>query len=461
MHASKDVSYRQLYAHIRRLAKTARVCAGLGIVFAVLGLLENAGLLGRSDATSFTTPITGFLLILMAFKLLNFQWNRRPQSWKIMVAAGIMVLCVLNVLSVIVPGFPLPVQDWLSPREDGFMRGRFGVEAAIFSAGIMLAGIYRRSSGYMGEIGVLVAFGIVAFTYIQTLYGVAVFGGDTGLLTVLAQTCVLYSVLAIYTTRRFFRVLSLNSWIGATARVVSGVLVGFILLVGLMFSTVADVPHDLLTAAALVSTIWLVLATVAVVYLSNLHEAADRNRRQAERLLLSQAHTDTLTGLQNRLGAQEPLELVWTNFRTRGVRYGVILVDLDHFKKLNDTFGHAAGDLALKCVGGALASKTRTDDIVARWGGEEFLIVMQLKTGASVRDVAERIRENIESLQWQARLPRIPVRQDAGPVTASIGATELRASDPSLEFAIRRADETLYTAKASGRNCVMEARAAA
>ena len=435
--------------------------AGLGIMFAVLGLMENARLVWFGDVASFTTPITGFLLIVIGLKLLSFRWDIRPQRWKIVIATGIAIVCVLNVLSVIVPGFPMPVQDWLSPDADGFMRGRFGVEAAIFTAGIMLAGIFRRSPGYAGEFGLLTAFGVVAFTYIQLLYGVAVFGGDTGTFTLLGQTCMLYSVLAIYTTRRFARVLSLNSWIGATARSVSAVLVGFVLLVGVMFSAVADVPPQLLTAAALVSTIWLVLATVTVVYLSNLHETADRQRRQTERRLLSQAHHDTLTGLKNRLGAQGPLEWVWKSFRTRGARYGVILVDLDHFKKLNDTFGHAAGDLALKCVGGVLASTTRSDDIVARWGGEEFLIIMRLTPGASVRDVAERIRESIEQSEWYAKLPRIPVRHDAGPITASIGATELRASDPSVEFAIRRADEVLYTAKAAGRNCVMEAQAAA
>ena len=461
MQQAADVSYRKLYAHIRLLAKTVKFCAGLGIVFAFLGLAESAGLVNFGDIKSHTTPFTGFLLILMCVKLMNFRWDKRPQPWKILVATTLIVICTLSALSSVVPGFPVPVQDILSPRPDSIFRGKFGFESAVFAIGILIAGIFRRSSHIFGEVGLTVAFGIVAFNYIQLLYGVAVFGRDTSVFTLFAATLVLLGVLAIYTTRRFFRVLSLNSWIGATARVVSCGLTGFVLLVGTIFAQFGHVPDEVMNAVAFVSTIWLVLATVAVVYLSNMHEAADRLRRQAERRLLIQAHTDALTGLKNRLGAQGPLEWVWKNFHAKGARYGVILVDLDHFKKLNDTFGHAAGDLALKCVGGVLAGTTRSNDIVARWGGEEFLIVMQLKAGASVRDVAERIRERIEQSEWYAHLPLIPVRKDAGPVTASIGATELLASDPSLEFAIRRADEVLYTAKAAGRNCVMEARAAA
>jgi diguanylate cyclase (GGDEF)-like protein len=125
-----------------------------------------------------------------------------------------------------------------------------------------------------------------------------------------------------------------------------------------------------------------------------------------------------------------------------------VLLDVDHFKHINDRRGHAAGDVVLSAVGKLLAGTVRNCDIVARWGGEEFVIVLPSTSLEGAQLVAERIREQLES----AKIP------DGGgeliPVTASFGVATYAGSE-TLEQVIDRADRAMYLAKSGGRNRVV------
>ncbi len=165
---------------------------------------------------------------------------------------------------------------------------------------------------------------------------------------------------------------------------------------------------------------------------------------QATRLKLLAA-TDPLTGLANRrltlqlldqLARDAPLELAPV----------VMLCDLDHFKHVNDGWGHAMGDQVLVAVASALRASTRDADTVARWGGEEFLIVLPSTRGLEITELAERLRVRVESLQVADR-HQCPV-----PVTLSIGIARLAARETGSSW-LKRADEALYRAKNDGRNC--------
>jgi two-component system, cell cycle response regulator len=128
----------------------------------------------------------------------------------------------------------------------------------------------------------------------------------------------------------------------------------------------------------------------------------------------------------------------------------LLLVDVDHFKKVNDTFGHVAGDKVLVAVAHALARSVRNEDVVARYGGEEFAVVLRATPIAHVRGTAERLRKLIESLT---------VEHESGPirVTASVGmATFPELPIRSPEQLIEAADQALYRAKNAGRNRVSE-----
>lgn len=165
------------------------------------------------------------------------------------------------------------------------------------------------------------------------------------------------------------------------------------------------------------------------------------------------ATVDALTGLRNRRAFIEAVLREVARTERYGDPLTVMLLDIDHFKRVNDTFGHASGDLVLSAVGHALAESARTTDVAARWGGEEFVVALTATTIDGARIAAERMRSAIEALK---------VRNPEGvlvPVTASFGVASCRRGD-SLESLVDRADRAMYMAKTSGRNRVVLERAA-
>jgi diguanylate cyclase (GGDEF)-like protein len=165
---------------------------------------------------------------------------------------------------------------------------------------------------------------------------------------------------------------------------------------------------------------------------------------QATRLNLLAA-TDPLTGLANRR-----LTLALLDQLARDCRLDlapvILLADLDHFKQINDGWGHEMGDQVLVAVANALRASTRDADTVARWGGEEFLVVLPATRAGEAGELAERLRLRVQALQVADR-HQCPV-----PVTLSIGIARLAANETGSSW-LKRADEALYRAKNDGRNC--------
>lgn len=183
---------------------------------------------------------------------------------------------------------------------------------------------------------------------------------------------------------------------------------------------------------------------------SRLHELnRDLEQRISERTaeLERMATTDPLTGLSNRRDLQRLAEVE----RARAMRHrhdlAVLVVDADHFKRINDTHGHAGGDAALQAVAAELQALVRGHDLVGRWGGEEFVLVLPHLDAIGARTAAERVRQRIGELA--IRLPD----GDTARLTVSVGAAVARG-DESFERVLRRADRALYAAKATGRNRV-------
>jgi diguanylate cyclase (GGDEF)-like protein len=156
------------------------------------------------------------------------------------------------------------------------------------------------------------------------------------------------------------------------------------------------------------------------------------------------AMTDVLTGASNRRGAEEAMHREMLRARRTGSSLSFVLFDIDRFKQVNDVHGHEIGDRVLEQVAKILIESVRLTDVVARWGGEEFLLLLSATDAAGASILANRIRTRVES----HRAPDLPQ------VTLSAGVTDLRAEDVSGADALRRADERLYSAKNSGRNCV-------
>jgi diguanylate cyclase len=160
---------------------------------------------------------------------------------------------------------------------------------------------------------------------------------------------------------------------------------------------------------------------------------------------ISRSLTDPLTGLPNRREFNERLEERMGAWNRRREAFSLLLVDVDHFKKLNDQHGHLAGDQVLAAIGGALKGAIRREDAVARYGGEEFAILLPSAKLEQAALVARKVRESVERTFIANNEYRISA-------TVSIGIAMIQPNE-TVEPLIQRADAALYAAKAAGRNC--------
>ena len=170
--------------------------------------------------------------------------------------------------------------------------------------------------------------------------------------------------------------------------------------------------------------------------------AKNRALRQANERIVELTRTDSLTGLANRRYFDERIEEMVSLANRKSQPLSLIMTDIDKFKRVNDEFGHDAGDRVLKGYADLMRTSTRREDLVVRFGGEEFLILLPLTHMDQAYLVAERIRN---------ALPGLNLLGNDWIITASFGVSELQNSE-NIDNFIKRADMALYRAKASGRN---------
>jgi diguanylate cyclase (GGDEF)-like protein len=177
------------------------------------------------------------------------------------------------------------------------------------------------------------------------------------------------------------------------------------------------------------------------------------------RRLQGMVFQDELTGMLNRRGFEDRVDQIFQFIRQHhdqerrhGIRipFSVIFIDLDNFKAINDQYGHGMGDAALKHAAHVFASNVRQGDVVARFGGEEFIVALHAISVDDAEHVAEKIRHALE---------RSPCVHDGTelPLTGSFGVAEYRAQDDTLKQLIARADAAMYQAKQEGKNRVVVA----
>jgi diguanylate cyclase len=180
-----------------------------------------------------------------------------------------------------------------------------------------------------------------------------------------------------------------------------------------------------------------ILVFMSVLYLRQIHNA--------ELQLRAMATTDPLTQLNNRRALMDVIQHEERRLQRGRQTLSFVMADIDHFKQINDNLGHEVGDQVLQQVSRALASGVRDVDHLARWGGEEFLVVMPGTNEVEAAQVAERLRQAVGSVDIKDRA-----------VSMTFGVSEVRG-DESAEQAISRADAAMYEGKRSGRNRVVRA----
>jgi diguanylate cyclase (GGDEF)-like protein len=170
-----------------------------------------------------------------------------------------------------------------------------------------------------------------------------------------------------------------------------------------------------------------------------------------EQRMTEMALTDPLTGLFNRRQMSQRLQDEVQRFRAQGTDFSIIIADVDHFKDINDRYGHDVGDRVLSRVALLFAEGLRTGDAVARWGGEEFLVLLPGTHLKAAQEVAQRLRSVSEA--------RLGASEGVGlPLTVTFGVATFSRTE-SLEACLKQADDALYRGKAEGRNRVVSAHA--
>jgi len=165
--------------------------------------------------------------------------------------------------------------------------------------------------------------------------------------------------------------------------------------------------------------------------------------RLETRSLAEIARTDPLTGALNRKGLADELMRIVRQDEDKAFPMTLVFIDIDHFKRINDSLGHDTGDQVIRALAELVRSAVQRDDLFARWGGEEFLLVFRDTPGAKGRAIAERLRERIAGATWPAGLA----------VTCSFGVAEWHRGE-DLNEGVKRADEAMYRAKQEGRDRV-------
>ncbi len=193
----------------------------------------------------------------------------------------------------------------------------------------------------------------------------------------------------------------------------------------------------------LMATLSIVIVAMGLVLMS---------KERADALNRNLALQDELTGLHNRRSIQRLLDQQLAMLARGRRSLAVLLIDVDHFKRINDTHGHLSGDLALREIGACLLGRLRGQDLVGRWGGEEFIALLPDTGVGGARTLAEQLRRAVEQLQLTSLVGK------QMPQTVSIGLyTRVPADDATREDVIAEADRALYQAKQNGRNRVEEA----
>ncbi len=258
------------------------------------------------------------------------------------------------------------------------------------------------------------------------------------LAAVLLAFSYLSTVTAIMVALGVFAVLTKR---GAGAYFLAGTLFGMLGAAATTTSVWGAIPYNMLTYHGIEFGI-VIEATLLALALARQVSYAQNARQKAEYL----AHHDPLTGLYNRRAFFDMSRATWSQVHRNPRPLSVLILDIDHFKRVNDLQGHDTGDKLLTSVSNLLTATCRTGDILARWGGEEFVILLPDTDLNQARAFAERVRQIIEEAKHET--PQGNIR-----CTASIGVADY-VDDVTLDALIARADVRLYEAKNAGRNRV-------
>ncbi|WP_417250717.1 GGDEF domain-containing protein [Celeribacter sp.] len=312
---------------------------------------------------------------------------------------------------------------------------------------LSLGALLRQQWSFVAYVLTLMGTFVPSISLIAYVYNTGAAGG-VAISTAVVINLLGLTQLLVFVRAPFLRhIFAGSEWGNFVRRQLAFVSVGVLILgavTRIFFPTSSHAP-EVLTAG----TVWFFVLFVLIT--GPRYERTDHARRMLERELERQARIDPLTGLLNRRAVRSLVQSDRDRCGEAPEGVGIILADIDHFKRVNDTAGHEAGDAVLCNVAKVLRANVRGADILARWGGEEFLLLLPGADLHQTVKIAEALRTAVEtSVVWTEG-------DKVHPITLSLGVS-MFASDGahSLEQAIQMADTALYAAKEHGRNRVEE-----
>lgn len=432
------------YHILRRLVIAARWMAWAVLAACIvigLGYVLDVPQLFRPFANGpATSPLTLILIGLLAICQLKFRHSRSLSLSMDMMLGTVVLLCLFRCAEFFLGEGVVHLSallDRFAPPGDTGAPARTGLNTTIVALGLSIGFLARFRAPALGLLMAILVPILPLISLIGYSFRLGGFYGDMALTTLLLFLPLSCAMLANYAHKRLLRPLIADTLLGRIARL--QLLASLVLPLGLgvmVFGLPSNI-HSGWTAVYVGMMVWSICALVVLT--ARAHEATDHMRRKIERRLVTLSMRDALTGVVNRQGVADALPMLDT------ASLGVILLDLDFFKQVNDTYGHAVGDSILQQTGEVLRARMRPDDVVARWGGEEFLVLAPDMSTDHLPNLCEDLRKRVANL----------VEDTGVELTASVGATIMLGDSEGLEEALARADTGLYIAKSKGRNMVV------
>ncbi len=321
--------------------------------------------------------------------------------------------------------------------------GSFSLEMAIFLGAFATAALLRQGIGRWGSAFLVAGLYGVFQMGLSVAFGVREGSAAIEPLTLLAMACGSVAMLLTYLHKPLVRIAFLIGDIGSQTRVMAATIVA--LPLGAVFLSDRFSTSGGVTAFE-VGVLSAVICSMLVILLSSSarHEGSVAKRRRAEREIAMRSRTDALTGALNKFGMSEVVEGAWLDFKTKGSQFGMILLDLEYFRRLDATFGHDDGEAVLGRVAQTVQGQLRGLDALGRWDKDEFMVILKIKDYTNIALVADRLRGALASADspFCAGLTMEPARMDI-----ALGISAFKEVDESAAMAITRADMALHNAK--------------
>jgi len=448
----RNTAYNARIGYVKIIAKALAISCIILACISFAGYFFQMPQLYRPIAGGAAThPLTALSVIFISVSIIFQHKNYFTKLIPVFAVLGFLIAMLVILDRVLNTQFALfitPFNGVVTIEHNNNLSNTMGINTAIMIVSLSMALIFgSKTRSTLSQLFSFLAMAVPMLSIIGYAYDISGFFGNMSILTTTYGIFLSLSALFIYADKGAVRAL-LSPHIGgriARFQVVLGyfvpITIGYLFVQSLVSAQVED-----LFGLYVVVISWFII--ILIISSAIIQEKSDKKRRDAELALLNAARHDSLTGIPNRRWYIDLANKMLLNTQQNKTQTFLLMLDIDHFKTVNDQAGHIVGDKVLIAIANTLQKNIRSSDIICRLGGEEFSALLPNTSYQGARTAAEKIRSAIENTYIEG------YTEQFGKVTTSIGLTQIQESD-SIDSIISRADNALYLAKEQGRNKVL------